>query len=240
MYHKKCPRTKSFEKIFLFKPTSLSCFTFPIMKVCAISDTHNKHHRLELQPADLLIHAGDFSELGRQDEVQQFLNWFARQPHPHKVFIAGNHDFLPERQPKIFKKMIPPDLIYLEDEEVIIKGIKIWGSPITPWFYNWAFNRRRGAEIRKYWEMIPKDTDILVTHGPPLGILDRNNQRNACGCADLMELVQERKPRFHLFGHIHEAYGQVEKDGTRFINACVLNDLYQVKNPPVYFEIEPI
>lgn len=213
------------------------------MKITFISDTHGKHRELTTQlppDTDLLIHAGDLSSMGKPAEIENFLQWYDALPIPNKVFIAGNHDFLPEKAPSLFKSMLAnyPDLIYLEDSEIVIDNIKIWGSPITPFFFNWAFNRRRGADIRRYWEVIPADVDILVTHGPPLGFGDRTTRGDLVGCKDLLDIVEKIKPKYHTFGHIHEGYGKYSNDATTFINASVLNERYEMVNAPVsiYFE----
>lgn len=206
------------------------------MTITFISDTHGKHDQLKLTGGDMLIHAGDISSMGTVEEVTDFLAWFAKQPYEHKVFIGGNHDFLLEKQPELFQTLIPPNCTYLENESRTIAGIKIWGSPITPWFFDWAFNRKRGEEIGQYWEAIPTDTDILITHGPPHHILDRTQRGDYAGCADLLARVQIVKPTIHVFGHIHEAYGMVKKDYTTFINASNLNLRYQLVNQPVVIE----
>jgi Icc-related predicted phosphoesterase len=198
------------------------------MRIALISDSHGKHDGLVLPEADILIHAGDFSQRGRLNEVQDFMQWLDRQPHPHKVLIAGNHDFLAEKEPDLFQSLIPPSVTYLNDSGVEIGGLKIWGSPIQPWFYDWAFNRQRGAEIRKHWDLIPADTDILITHGPPYGILDKTAQGEVVGCADLMERVNAIQPRLHVFGHIHEGHGMEQRGKTTFVNASVLNLRYML------------
>jgi len=203
------------------------------MNVTLISDTHGLHKGLTVPKTDLLIHAGDFSKLGTVQEVVDFMTWFTHLDATHKVLIAGNHDFLAEKEPAVFKALIPRDCIYLEDDFVMIEGLKIWGSPITPYFFNWAFNRHRGKEIKKYWDLIPEDVDILVTHGPPLGILDKTSRGDLVGCEDLLERVLKIKPKLHVFGHIHEAAGQLERDGTVFVNASVLNLAYNLVNLPV-------
>ena len=150
------------------------------MKIVAISDTHSKHYSLldkDLITDDLentiLIHAGDISTRGYRSQTIDFLNWFSKQPHKYKVFIAGNHDFDFEDNADTINEIIPEGVIYLNDSLVEIEGIKIWGSPITPYFYNWAFNRFRGDNIKTYWDKIPNDIDILITHGPPYMILDK-------------------------------------------------------------------
>lgn len=208
------------------------------MKITAISDTHGQHEKLKLPQADILIHAGDVSKRGTEAQIKEFINWFSAQPHQHKIFIAGNHDFFFEQADETqLNEVIPSNIIYLNDSGIDINGIKIWGSPVQPWFHNWAFNRRRGEEIRKHWDLIPTQTDILITHGPVCGILDRTVYGQEVGCADLLEAVERIKPRVHICGHIHEAYGEKVVAQTRFINACVVNEDYFLVNSPVEFEI---
>ena len=208
------------------------------MRVVFISDTHLKHDSLALPPGDLLIHAGDFSRRGLVPEVQVFLDWFAAQPHPYKVLVAGNHDFLAERDPALFTAMVPANIIYLNDTGCEIAGIRIWGSPIQPWFFDWAFNRQRGADIRRHWDLIPADTEILITHGPPYGILDEvARDPRPVGCRDLLHRVRELPSlKVHAFGHIHEGYGQVRENGTLFLNASVLDEHYTLRNRPFVIE----
>ncbi len=208
------------------------------MKVVAISDTHGFHNQLQLPEGDMLIHAGDVSKRGEEHEVVEFLEWFKNQPFTHKIFIAGNHDFFFEGRAKSYiATKIPDNVIYLNDSGVTIEGIHIWGSPVQPWFYDWAFNRKRGYEILKHWELIPKETDILITHGPVAGILDKTVYGNSVGCEDLRQVVKRIKPKFFICGHIHEAYGIEETISTTYINASVLNVKYQMMNAPVVFEI---
>ena len=208
------------------------------MKVVAISDTHGKHHGLHLPKGNLLIHAGDVSRVGKEEEVRDFLGWFAGQDFEHKVFIAGNHDYFFERFPESYIRHIIPDgITYLNDSGVEIEGIKIWGSPIQPWFYDWAFNRRRGPDIDRHWQLIPDGTDILITHGPAHGTLDRTVSGDLAGCEDLLLRIEKTKPRFHIAGHIHEAYGKERRGWTTFINASVLNLRYELVNAPVVFDI---
>lgn len=204
------------------------------MRLVFISDTHNKHAQVAVPQGDVLLHTGDFSGRGRLEEAESFLNWFAAQPHPHKVLIAGNHDFLAERNPEIFRALLPAGVIYLEDAAAEVAGIRIWGSPIQPWFFDWAFNRQRGADIRRHWDLIPADTDILLVHGPPYGILDKvvPDQRPV-GCRDLLKRVQDLGVKICAFGHIHEGYGTHEADGTLFLNASILDEKYVLRNAPL-------
>lgn len=171
-------------------------------------------------------------------EILDFLDWFANQKFRHKVFIAGNHDFFLERaHTNVIEQMIPKDVIYLNDSGVELDGVKFWGSPITPWFNNWAFNRERGMEIKQYWDLILEDTDVLITHGPPFGILDETVYGDRTGCEELLLRVNQVKPKYHIFGHIHEDYGRFTKGETTFINASVWDDRYELKNEPVIVEL---
>jgi Icc-related predicted phosphoesterase len=208
------------------------------LKFVAISDTHSKHKYLRLPKGDVLLHAGDVSFRGRKDEIINFLEWFRKQDYPYKIFIAGNHDFFFEKaKVSEIHSLIPGEIIYLKDSGININGLNIWGSPVTPWFFNWAFNLRRGPQIRKHWELIPKETDILLTHGPAYGYLDTVLNDEHAGCRDLLKKVQEIKPKVHVFGHIHESYGYIKRGGTRFINSCILNEQYELVNTPIVFEV---
>ncbi len=204
------------------------------MKITCISDTHGQHDQLSLKGGDLLIHAGDICNRGIESEVVAFLNWFKIQNYKHKIFIAGNHDWFFEQETENYiQKIIPKEIIYLNDSGICIDGINIWGSPIQPTFFDWAFNRDRGATIDQHWQMIPKNTDVLITHGPPFGILDQTMRGEAVGCEMLLEKVNEIEPKLHVFGHIHEGYGILEKGKSTFVNASVLDINYRNRNLPV-------
>ncbi len=209
------------------------------MKALAISDTHGLHHQLNLPETDLIIHAGDFTKRGTRDEVEDFMSWFSKQDATYKILIAGNHDFYMEQQSKEqVMKSIPQGIIYLDDSGVELAGIKIWGSPVQPWFYDWAFNRRPGAEIQKHWDKIPNNTEVLITHGPVYGILDQTVHGKKAGCPDLLQKIQDMPSLcFHICGHIHEAHGVLQKGATTFVNASTLNYQYQIHNKPVLFDL---
>lgn len=210
------------------------------MDITFISDTHGLHDRLKLNLGTILIHAGDVTEYSSEDEVADFLYWFSRQAFTYKIFIAGNHDlFLEECTPAKRKNIIPSDIIYLQNSGVEIGGLKVWGSPVTPYFLGMAFNARQGTEIKKVWNKIPDDTDILITHGPPNGILD-------CGVGDeeLLRKVNKIKPVVHCFGHAHGQNGLETINGTAFINASIVNSLdpfkseeYKVIGKQIRYEI---
>lgn len=180
------------------------------MKILAISDTHGFHNQIkDFTGIDMIIHAGDFSNhkspMFNQSEVVEFLEWFNEIPVKYKVCIAGNHDTSIEAglvKPKEDFK----NIIYLEHESINIEGINIFGSPYTPQFGGWAFMRDRG-KLDPYWQQIPENTDILIVHGPPKGILDLSYDRDDvleyCGDKELFNHVQRVRPKYMIFGHIH-------------------------------------
>lgn len=207
------------------------------MKIVLISDTHNQHGKIDLPEGDMIIHAGDISGLGTFTEVLNFIQWFDKLPFKHKIFIAGNHDFLFEKQKLVATAMFPEGITYLENSEVTIEGLKIYGSPYTLEFYDWAFMKKSGREIAEIWSLIPENLDILITHGPPFEVLDQNELGTHCGCKDLLRRVHEVKPRIHVFGHIHEGYGTREINGIQFYNVSSLNENYHVSNQPFVVDL---
>jgi len=207
------------------------------MKIVLISDTHNQHEKIILPKGDMIIHAGDISELGTFTEVLNFIQWFSKLPFKYKIFIAGNHDFLFERQKLVGTAMLLEGVTYLENSEVTIDGLRIYGSPYTLKFYDWAFMKSSGKEIAETWNFIPENVDILITHSPPFGVLDKNELGTPCGCKDLLARVYAAKPCIHVFGHIHEGYGTHEINGTRFYNASILNENYHVSNRPILIDL---
>jgi Icc-related predicted phosphoesterase len=229
------------------------------LKLCFISDTHGKHYELKLpEDIDILIHCGDISSIGTRAQVVDFLYWFGEQKAKYRIFCAGNHDFWFEPGHPRNRSLRPGDnprdiisggIIYLEDETIEIEGIKIFASPWSPWFHSWAFNAMRGEEIKKHWDLIEPDTDIVITHGPPANTyLDRCQRGEQVGCADLARAIAEIKPKICAFGHIHEAYGVEDKEVldledqeapgkiTKLINCSVLNLRYEMTNDPVVID----
>lgn len=205
------------------------------MQITTISDTHGLHHQLQLPGGDLLIHAGDVCNRGSQEEEANFIDWFEKQPYTYKIFIGGNHDFFFENftQQEI-QDILPKNIFYLNDTGIEIDGINIWGSPITPEFHNWAFNRKRGEEINNHWQLIPNNTDILITHGPAFGILDKTFHNLNVGCEELLKALKNIQPKYHVFGHIHEAFGSLNEKETTYINTSSLDLFYKIRNTPFF------
>lgn len=182
-----------------------------------MADTHGRHAQLAVPEGDVLIHAGDLSLRGTLPQLEQVADWLRSLPHQHKVVIAGNHDFALQEKPAAARALFH-GLTYLEDAEVTLAGLRIWGSPWQPWFHDWAFNLRRGAAIDEKWKLIPEGVDVLVTHGPPLGFGDMVHDGERVGCEDLLRHLARVKPRLHLFGHIHEDRGEWTLGPTRIVN----------------------
>jgi len=206
------------------------------MRLVLLSDTHTLHDQVIVPDGDVLVHAGDMGLAGTQDEIQLTLDWLNAQPHKHVVCIAGNHDWA-------FQKKVPVDLgrvEYLEDSSTNIDGLLFYGSPWQPEFCAWAFNVPRG-HLKPYWDMIPETVDVLITHGPPHGVLDTSapgKYAQTLGCEDLRIRVQDVKPKVHVFGHIHGGYGATERGETQYFNAAVCNERYRVTNVPWVVDLE--
>jgi len=234
------------------------------MRIVCISDTHSLHKIMDdinpLPQGDVLVHAGDCTNVGKQHEVTDFVHWFQNlKGFDTKIFIAGNHDFAFEKHRYPHHKgdydwyynlmneenLSQSDVVYLEDNQFIIESpefsrpLKFWGSPWQPEFYNWAFNLpRQGEELEKYWSMIPNDTDVLITHGPPNFIRDFTPSNLSVGCELLAVHIERIKPLVHVFGHIHHSYGAVQKENTLFVNAAICTERYVPSNKPIIVEIK--
>jgi len=207
------------------------------ISVVAISDTHGFHQSIDVPPGDILIHAGDLTHHGEMAEVEKFNDFLGTLPHPAKIVIAGNHDFCFERDPQACAAILKNG-IYLQDQAVTIQGIRSYGSPWQPWFYDWAFNLQRGFEIRAKWDLIPENTDILITHGPPFSHGDQTSGGEQVGCTDLLEVIEKIKPKMHVFGHIHEGYGLTRNESTIFINASICDEFYQPQNAAMVYKYQ--
>jgi Icc-related predicted phosphoesterase len=237
------------------------------MRIVCISDTHGLHTIMDdinpLPKGDVLIHAGDCTNVGKPQQVKDFVEWFMNiKGFDSKIFIAGNHDFAFEKRHEPHHKgdfdwyyhlmneenLSQSDVVYLEDGGFTIdssefsRPIKFWGSPWQPEFYNWAFNLPRlGEDLKKYWDMIPDDTDVLITHGPPNEVRDfvnnwRQPVRNV-GCELLRFRVEQVKPLLHIFGHIHEAYGVEYNNNILYVNASTCTEGYRPTNKPIIIDL---
>lgn len=229
------------------------------MRIIAISDTHGHHRKIKLPAGDVLVHAGDFCNRGSYQEFEDFIVWFDQQPFEHKVFIAGNHDVCLEAmvgsEDSFMAALIKTgrikgeNLHYLRDSSVDIDlGIKghkrFYGAPWQPNFCDWAFQRERGPEMAEKWAMIPKDVDILITHGPAYGHGDLappylSKYKRNVGCLELLKRVVEVEPLVHIYGHIHCGYGMYQSDEckTLFANAASCTEQYTPDHPPLVIDL---
>lgn len=205
-------------------------------KICITSDLHG--HLPEIPDCDLLLLCGDYSpnpdsELAwLEKSFKPWINELSRRMTV--VGCAGNHDIAFENMKQLIPKM---NWVYLEDSGFEFNGLKIWGSPHQPVFFNWAFNKEE-HQLRKYWNLIPYNIDILITHGPPYKILDMSPYGNKnVGSYTLAEKVFDVRPRVHAFGHIHFSYGIEEKEKIKFINAALCDERYNPVNPVVEIEL---
>lgn len=205
------------------------------LKIDCISDTHSQHKKIKLPGGDILIHSGDCCSQGELEDALEFLEWFKEQHYSHRILVAGNHDRIFELIPELMEEECKKrNIILLNDSGCEIEGIKVWGSPVQPWFLDWAFNRQRGPDIQRHWNLIPKDTEILITHGPPYRILDEvmknDGSSEHVGCKDLYKTIIQTRVKLHVFGHIHEG-GYTYVDGCTYINASSVNEEYQLQDP---------
>ncbi|XP_033733429.1 metallophosphoesterase MPPED2-like isoform X2 [Pecten maximus] len=236
------------------------------LRFVCISDTHSKIENgvFQVPSGDVLIHAGDFTMIGLPKDIDKFNKYLGTLPHKVKIVIAGNHDltfdqdmvksnreelttmfgvteenfeaYMTEKKLTEVKELMT-NCIYLEDASVNIYGIKIYGSPWQPKFGGWGFNLPRGQALLDKWNMIPADTEILITHGPPIGHGDYCFDGARAGCVELLTTVQQRvRPKYHIFGHIHEGYGVTTDGVTTYINASTCTLRYKTDNAAVVFD----
>lgn len=206
------------------------------MKIVAIADTHGFHNNVEVPDGDVMIFAGDMCMKGDLQEVTRFSMWLDSLPHKHKIVVAGNHDWPFVHIPRISRGHI--NATYLQDESCEIDGVNFYGSPYTPEFCGWAFMLPRGNDMMNKWSHIPDNTDVLITHGPPINVLDETLRHENAGCFDLGMAIERVRPNLHLFGHIHKSYGIKEINGITHINCSACDESYDPTQDPVVFEME--
>lgn len=209
------------------------------MKICALADLHS-NFVLKTPEADALVIAGDLTYRGSIIELANVRHWLKEQPQKYKIVIAGNHDFcFQNKNAEEARTIMSGDgIYYLQDESLILDGVKFYGSPWQPWFYDWAFNLRSSVELRRKWELIPHGVDVLITHGPPYGYGDKTLRGELVGCNELLSAIEQKKPKFHVFGHIHEEPGKWQHGETTLYNCNVGYPVgFHDTGEPVVFEI---
>lgn len=210
----------------------------PTYRVCCISDMHGYYP--SVPPCDLLLLGGDYCRGG--DHFAKLKNhadlcyWINRAARNTKVVgIAGNHDILFEEVG--YKNLKQANWTYLQDSGCEWNGLKIWGTPWQPRFFDWAFNLDE-PELEKRWAMIPEDTDILIVHGPPHGVADLSNYKNEhTGSPSLLQRIKEIKPQLVVCGHIHEQNGVYQIGETTLVSSSIVDDRYNYAYAPRMIEV---
>lgn len=205
------------------------------MKIFHISDTHGYHNQIQLPEYDIIVCSGDCSNYydspRNSVEVWKFIEWYKTLPGI-KIYVPGNHDTSIERKHITSKDFADNGICMLIDEQIIFDGIKFYGSPWTPQFGQWAYMKAR-HKMDIIWQQIPSDTDVLITHGPPKGILDltenRDHQLEQCGDKSLLNFVNKLHIKYHLFGHVHNYKscinsGILRINNQTFSNAACVTD----------------
>lgn len=212
------------------------------MRILCLSDTHTMHRKLDLrnlEGIDVVVHTGDFSN-GCELSTDEFLCWFSDLLIPTKILVAGNHDkYVVHQNDRFKRKCALLHINYLQDSGIEVDGIKFWGTPWVNQFYNWAFMAYE-KDLSSIYKMIPKDTNILLSHGPAQGILDYVNRvggGNVGSSSLTIYLKKLKKLKYHIFGHIHEGYGIQELKNYIAVNASNLDDNYRPVNIPIVIEV---
>jgi predicted phosphodiesterase len=215
------------------------------VRIVCLSDTHDRHENIIVPDGDVLIHAGDLTMSGDRANIVDAVAWLSMQPHKRIIVTPGNHDFGFERIPTLSKWLQSrfPRVEVLIDQETVLDGLRVFGSPYQPWFYDWAFNFKRGEggliEAEKKWALIPDDTAILITHGPVFGILDRTSTGERAGCPVLKARIENLPSlRLHVCGHIHEAYGSQKTGKVMYVNASSCDHNYVPSQNPIVVDID--
>ena len=218
------------------------------LKIVCVSDTHCRLDEVTIPDGDLLVHAGDLTFQGTVKEISRELTYLGKATKRFKhgcIFVPGNHDWLFQTNMSLAKQMCEDyGITVLHHTSTQIEGLNIFGSAYTPAFMDWAFNKDR-AELKEVWDEIPDNTNILISHGPPMGILStvRVVERGVegideCGCYDLYNRIQELKDlKLHIFGHIHDSYGTIDIGNITHINASICTENYKPINKPIIIDL---
>jgi Icc-related predicted phosphoesterase len=218
------------------RTTSRNSTEKPALRLVLLSDTHQLHREVEVPDGDVFIHAGDFTMFSESIEaVADFNDWLGELPHRYKIVVPGNHEFFLEADPS--DRFMLDKAIVLINEGTEIEGLRIWGSPVTP-LHGGAFGLSSPKDRKRLYAQIPQDIDVLISHGPPFGILDTAPISGLHeGCRELLRAVTRVRPKLHVFGHIHTAHGVFRTEHTTFVNASRLGLHDDPDKAPFVFEM---
>jgi Icc-related predicted phosphoesterase len=224
-----------------------------MLKITALSDSHGLHDSVVVPKSDLLVHTGDFCNQGTLQDVIAFAKWFSKQEADCKVCVAGNHDLYCEQSYSTVERIFAEfGINYLENSSIEYKGFNIYGTPYTPVFFDWAYMFPREEMYDKVWSKVPDNTNILLTHGPMKGCLDKVLKKYAnedddfhVGCTGMLQRVKELKElELIVCGHIHSGYGVQmlsnlyhDRELLTVINASICNEKYRPLNKPIEVEL---
>jgi Icc-related predicted phosphoesterase len=205
------------------------------MHITIISDTHNEHEKFDALSGEVLIHCGDMFNLfdRNEDDFERMDEWFGRQDFDMILCTGGNHDFALENRVESCAQPFE-NAVYLQDKTFVHEGVTFYGAPWTPLLKGHAFFRQE-SELSDKWQQIPDDTDVLITHTPPAGVLDISSRGLELGCRHLADTVGRVSPQLHCFGHVHASSGVREVGNTTFINASSVNSQFELARPPYEF-----
>jgi len=207
------------------------------MRLVIVSDTHSRHEELGTLAGDVLIHCGDGLNAfaPASDALQKLDDWFGRQAFAEIFYVGGNHDFEIERRATAGETVFE-NATYLQDQSFAVSGVRFYGSPWIPELVGWAYYRST-ADLIETWSAIPENVDILITHSPPYGVLDRNSRNKHCGCPALAGRVSAVRPRLHCFGHVHASAGNCDVEGTTYANTSSVDSSYRIARAPFIFDL---
>lgn len=207
------------------------------MKITIISDTHNLHQQFGKLKGDVLIHCGDMFNLHTDDAsaLTDLDDWFGKQEFDLILCTGGNHDHLLQDHIKQHGNPFK-NATFLQDETHQHKGVNFYGTPWVPQLSGHAFFQSAKG-LRDKWAMIPRETDVLITHTPPFGILDQSSRSYQLGCEYLANELPRIAPKLHCFGHVHASYGTMKKGITTYVNASSIDSKERLVREPIVFEI---
>ena len=216
-------------------------------KIVCISDTHTAHYKLKVPDGDILIHAGDFTNHGEQQDIINFATWLRSLPHKTKIVVPGNHDIMFERNESFARELLNDSCHLLICQSMESHGLTFYGTPWSPDFFphHWVFNHAQESIHAKriHEDIMDIYPDVIISHSPPFGYLDgcpdldNPFEEVHVGCKVMLRTIEELQPKLFVCGHIHEGYGTAKIGRTHIINASCMTGRYRLENKPIIIEV---